>query len=38
MKVEDWAQVAVAMASLPPEVNLLDAIVLPVGQLYLGRG
>jgi NAD(P)-dependent dehydrogenase (short-subunit alcohol dehydrogenase family) len=38
MKVEDCAQAAVAMASLPPEVNMLEAIVLPVDQLYIGRG
>jgi NAD(P)-dependent dehydrogenase (short-subunit alcohol dehydrogenase family) len=38
MKVEDWVQAAVAMASLPPEVNMLEAIVLPVDQLYIGRG
>jgi len=24
--------------TLPPEVNLLEAIVLPTQQLYLGRG
>ncbi|MBL8172085.1 MAG: SDR family oxidoreductase [Acidobacteria bacterium] len=38
MKIADWVQTAVAMASLPPHVNLLEAIVLPVEQLYLGRG
>ncbi|MEO6723681.1 MAG: SDR family oxidoreductase [Blastocatellia bacterium] len=32
------AQAAVAMATLPPNVNMLEAIVLPIGQLYIGRG
>jgi hypothetical protein len=26
------------MATLPPHINMLEAIVLPVQQLYLGRG
>lgn len=38
MSVEELAEVAVVMASLPPHVNLLEAIVLPVDQAYLGRG
>jgi NAD(P)-dependent dehydrogenase (short-subunit alcohol dehydrogenase family) len=38
MQIEDWAQVAVTMAALPPHVNLLEAIVLPREQPYLGRG
>ena len=38
MTVDELAQTAVLMASLPPHVNLLEAIVLPVGQLYVGRG
>ncbi len=38
MPVDELAQTAVLMASLPPHVNLLEAIVLPVGQLYVGRG
>jgi NAD(P)-dependent dehydrogenase (short-subunit alcohol dehydrogenase family) len=38
MQVEGLAQVAVLMASLPPDVNMLEAIVLPVDQEYLGRG
>jgi len=28
----------VTMAALPPHVNMLEAIVLPVTQQYLGRG
>jgi NAD(P)-dependent dehydrogenase (short-subunit alcohol dehydrogenase family) len=38
MTVEELAQTAVLMASLPPHVNMLEAIVLPMGQLYVGRG
>jgi NAD(P)-dependent dehydrogenase (short-subunit alcohol dehydrogenase family) len=38
MKVEELAQAVVAMASLPPHMNMLEAVVLPVGQPYLGRG
>ena len=38
MKTEDLAMTAVTMAALPTNVNMLDAIVLPVSQLYLGRG
>ncbi len=38
MEVEDLTQVAVLMACLPPGVNMLEAIVLPVEQDYLGRG
>jgi NAD(P)-dependent dehydrogenase (short-subunit alcohol dehydrogenase family) len=32
------ARVALLMATLPPEANMLEAIVLPVTQLYVGRG
>ena len=35
---EELARVALLMATLPPEANMLEAIVLPVTQLYLGRG
>ena len=38
MTVDELAQTAVLMATLPPHVNMLEAIVLPVGQLYVGRG
>lgn len=38
MTVEELAQVAVLMATLPPHVTMLEAIVLPLGQLYVGRG
>jgi NAD(P)-dependent dehydrogenase (short-subunit alcohol dehydrogenase family) len=35
---EEMARVALLMATLPPEANILEAIVLPVTQLYIGRG
>jgi NAD(P)-dependent dehydrogenase (short-subunit alcohol dehydrogenase family) len=38
MSVDELAQAAVLMATLPPHVNMLEAIVLPVGQMYVGRG
>jgi NAD(P)-dependent dehydrogenase (short-subunit alcohol dehydrogenase family) len=38
MTVAELAQAAVVMATLPAHVNMLEAIVLPVGQLYVGRG
>jgi NAD(P)-dependent dehydrogenase (short-subunit alcohol dehydrogenase family) len=38
MKVEELAEVALLMACLPPGIDMLEAIVLPVGQPYLGRG
>jgi NAD(P)-dependent dehydrogenase (short-subunit alcohol dehydrogenase family) len=38
MTVDEVAQAAVLMATLPPHVNMLETIVLPIGQLYIGRG
>ncbi len=38
MSVEDIVQAVVAMAALPPHVNMLEATVLAVEQLFLGRG
>lgn len=38
MDVDDLAQAAVLMATLPPNINMLEATVLPIGQLYIGRG
>jgi NAD(P)-dependent dehydrogenase (short-subunit alcohol dehydrogenase family) len=38
MGVETIARAALAMVALPLDVNMLEAIVLPVRQLYLGRG
>ncbi len=38
MDMETIASAALAMLTLPPDVNFLEAIVLPQDQLYLGRG
>jgi NAD(P)-dependent dehydrogenase (short-subunit alcohol dehydrogenase family) len=38
MEAEDLAQVAVLMAKLPNEVNMLEALVLPRTMPFLGRG
>lgn len=38
MNVEEIAEVGVLMATLPAHMNMLEAIVLPVKQAYLGRG
>jgi NAD(P)-dependent dehydrogenase (short-subunit alcohol dehydrogenase family) len=38
MNVETIAKAALAMLTLPADVNFLEAIVLPRDQLYLGRG
>jgi NAD(P)-dependent dehydrogenase (short-subunit alcohol dehydrogenase family) len=38
METETIAQAALAMVTLPPDVNFLEAIVLPKDQPYLGRG
>jgi NAD(P)-dependent dehydrogenase (short-subunit alcohol dehydrogenase family) len=38
MAADDLAEVAVLMASQPAHINVLEAIVLPVAQKYLGRG
>ncbi len=38
MEMSTIAQAALAMLTVPPEVNFLEAIVLPADQLYLGRG
>ena len=38
MTVDELAVTAVTMASLPLHINVLEAIVLPTQQLYLGRG
>lgn len=38
MSVETISEVALTMLTMPPHVNLLEAIVLPVEQEYLGRG
>ena len=38
MSPDDLARVAVTMATLPPDVNVLESIVLPVKMPFLGRG
>ena len=38
ISVDDIARIALLMASLPPEANMLEAVVLPVKQKYIGRG
>lgn len=38
MSSETIAKAALAMVTLPPDVNFLEAIVLPRDQAYLGRG
>lgn len=38
MTPSELAEAAVLMATLPPHVNMLESIVLPIGQLYVGRG
>jgi NAD(P)-dependent dehydrogenase (short-subunit alcohol dehydrogenase family) len=38
LSVEEIAEVALLMATLPPHVEMLEAIVLPHKQLYIGRG
>ena len=35
---DELALAAVTVAAMPPHVNMLESIVLPVDQLYLGRG
>jgi NAD(P)-dependent dehydrogenase (short-subunit alcohol dehydrogenase family) len=38
LTADEIAQVALLMATLPPHVEMLEAIVLPHQQLYVGRG
>jgi len=38
MRIEDWVEAVVAMAALPPQVNLLEMILFPHQQPYIGRG
>jgi NADP-dependent 3-hydroxy acid dehydrogenase YdfG len=38
MTPQDIAEVALVMATLPPHVEMLEAIVLPHRQMYVGRG
>ncbi len=38
MPAEELGRVAVLMAALPPEINFLEGVVLPVSMPFLGRG
>ncbi|MEX0761050.1 MAG: SDR family oxidoreductase [Dehalococcoidia bacterium] len=38
ISTEDMARTALLMVTLPPEANMLEAVVLPVTQKYIGRG
>ncbi len=38
ISVEEMARTVLLMVTLPPEANMLEAIVLPVQQKYIGRG
>lgn len=38
MTSDDIAMAALTMAALPPYVNMLESVVLPLTQKYLGRG
>ena len=38
MSVDDIGMTAVAMAALPPNVNMYEALVLPIQMPFLGRG
>jgi hypothetical protein len=38
ISVYDIARSALLMATLPPEATMLEAVVLPVKQQYIGRG
>ena len=38
MTPENVAEAVLTMATLPDNVNMLEAIMLPVDQLYIGRG
>ena len=38
IEIDELAEVAVLMATLPPHVEMLEAIVMPRDQQYIGRG
>lgn len=38
MSTDDLARLAVTVAAMPPGINLLESIVLPVSMPFLGRG
>ena len=38
MTTADFASIVVAAVALPAEISLLEAIILPTEQPYVGRG
>jgi len=38
MTVEEFSRIVVDQAGLPAHINMLESVMLPVGQPYLGRG
>jgi NAD(P)-dependent dehydrogenase (short-subunit alcohol dehydrogenase family) len=38
MEAEQVGRLALLMATMPPDVNILEATMLPVSQRYIGRG
>ena len=38
MSPDDIARIVVMMATLPPELNLLEGVILPLSMPFLGRG
>jgi NAD(P)-dependent dehydrogenase (short-subunit alcohol dehydrogenase family) len=38
MSPDDVARIVVMMAALPPELNLLEGVVLPLSMPFVGRG
>ena len=38
MSPDDIARIVVMMATLPPELNLLEGVILPVSMPFVGRG
>jgi hypothetical protein len=38
MATENIARTAVFMATLDPEASMVEAIVMPIRQKYIGRG
>ena len=38
MEIDDVVKAVMVMVTLPLRVNMVETIVLPVTQLYLGRG
>jgi NAD(P)-dependent dehydrogenase (short-subunit alcohol dehydrogenase family) len=38
MEIDDIVKVVMTVATLPLSINMVETIVLPTTQLYLGRG